>query len=124
MSEDRDSHSAKPQIGCYMSAEDAAKLAAYAQGLGVKRSILVSLLVLRELNCHRLPRLRSKHQYASLKKGRERVTARLGGTPLKDSFAAYIGKFGLGSDEAAWILFQAELSEKWLEKSLSDGNQD
>ncbi|WP_110298483.1 hypothetical protein [Blastomonas natatoria] len=107
-----------------MSAEEATNLSSYAENLGVKRSVLVSLLVLRELNCHRLAWLRTKHRYAALKKGRERVTARLSTMSLKDSFAVHISKFGMGSDEAAWILFQAELSEKWLEKSLFDGNQD
>lgn len=124
MPEDCNSQAAKPQIGCYMSTEDAANLSAYADKLGVKRSLLVSLLVLRELNCHRLPGLRPKYRYVAMKKGRGRVTARLSATSLKDSFTAHIGKFGIGSDEAAWILFQAELSEKWLEKSLRDGNQD
>lgn len=124
MSEDCDSQAVKPQIGCYLSSEDAAKLSAYAKNLGVKRSLLVSLLILRELNCHRLPELRPKHRYEAVKKGRGRVTARLSETSLKDSFTAHIGKFGIGSDEAAWILFQAELAERWLEKSLRNGNQD
>lgn len=113
----------KPQIGCYMSAADAAKLSAYAADLGVKRSLLVFLLVLRELNCHRLPGLRDQNPYEAVKKGRGRVTARLGESSVKEAFLAHIGKFNMGPDEAAWILFQAELSEKWLEKSLWNGNQ-
>lgn len=113
----------KPQIGCYMSPADAAKLSAYAADLGVKRPLLVLLLVLRELNCQRLPALRHHYPYESMKKGRGRITARLNERSVKEAFMAHIGKFDMGPDEAAWILFQAELSEKWLEKSLQNGNQ-
>lgn len=119
----RDGQQAKPQIGCYMAAADAAKLTDYARNLGVKRSLLVFLLVLRELNCQRLPFLHEQFPYEGKKPGRGRVTARLTTEALKTRFEAHIANHGIRSDEAAWSLFQAELSEKWLENSLWQGNQ-
>ncbi len=115
---------AKPQIGCYMSSKDAASLSAYAKKVGVKRPLLALLLVLRELNCRRLADLRDQHPYAGKGPELRRVTARVGSQALKVRFDAHISQFDIGSDEAAWILFQAELAEKWLENSLHHGNQD
>jgi hypothetical protein len=114
---------AKPQIGCYMSSKEADRVSKYARKLGVKRPLLGFLLVLRELNCHRLPTLRDRYPYPGKKKGRGRVTARLSTKALKTVLEKHIHRYGIGSDEAAWILFQAELAEKWMEKSLHKGNQ-
>ena len=106
-----------------MSSDEAAKLAAYAKRLSVKRPLLVFLLVLRELNCGRLAALRTRYPYGGKIKGHGRVTARLTSQTLKRAFDAHIVRLGVGSDEAAWILFQAELAEEWLDKSLHHGNQ-
>jgi hypothetical protein len=124
VSDDGDTQAARPQIGCYMSSDDAAKLSAYAKRLGVKRSILVFLLVLRELNCNRLVTLHDLYPYEGKKKGLSRVTARLSTKTLKRAFDAHIARHNIGSDEAAWALFQAELTERWLDKSLCSGNPD
>lgn len=113
---------AKPQIGCYMYGDDANKLSEYAKRVGVKRAVLVFLLVLRELKSTRLAQLRPKYPYQGKKEGLRRVTARLPSQSFKRAFEKHVAEIGMGSDEAAWVLFQTELAEQWLDKSLLAGN--
>jgi hypothetical protein len=46
------------------------------------------------------------------------VTAHFESLQLKAAFATHIRGLGLGSDEAAWLLFRGELLNRWLVRTL------
>lgn len=110
---------ADPQIGCYLSRQEAADLDAYARAFELSRPKLCVLLVLRELRCRRLRSLKGVNMTPVGKRVGTRVTTRAANEQVKIDFVAHASSLGLGSDQAAAILFRAELGERWLEAALS-----
>ena len=106
------------QIGCYLTRDEARRLDAHANEHELSRPKLCALLVQRELNLKRLGELKGRYAGSEPKKGTARVTARISREDLKTDFSALAEKFGLGSDDAAAIMFRAELREHWLTAAL------
>lgn len=119
-----DSSATDTQIGCYLSPEEAEQLDEYARGLELSRPKLCILLVGRELRCNRLGTLRDNAYSTIGKSTGVRVTTRPIHAHVKTAFTEHVGSVGLGSDEAAAIVFRAELDERWLEWAMSpEGNR-
>ena len=114
-----------PQIGCHMTEEEITSLDEYAKLIEVTRAAMCSLVIQRELRTGQLRRT-SRHRrpvYEGVKT-RRRVTVHVGNLELKEAFREHVSSLGLGSDEAAFVLFKRELKERWLFKTFGfRGNQ-
>jgi hypothetical protein len=109
------------QIGCYMTAREAADLCRLARVNELTRAKLLILLVLRELRTKRLRSL-APHHPERIGKGRgKRITARTARASVKLRFKRHAAECGLGIDEAAGVIFRAELRERWLMGALRAG---
>ncbi len=106
------------QIGCYLTREEAVSLAAYATEHELSRPKLCGLLVLREALRQRLYHLKGRYNGCERQKDATRVTARISNMEVKSIFLESARRCGLGSDEAAAIVFRAELDEHWLASAL------
>jgi len=102
------------QIGCNMTDVEAELLNDYAASLGLTRPAMCSLLVQRELRKPRLRRIRPSRGPKVGSDGPRRVTVHLRNADFKSAFTDHVRSLGLGSDEAAAILFRHELKERWL----------
>jgi hypothetical protein len=112
------------QIGCYLSERDAKALSAYARSLELSRPKLLALLVVRSVRSENLARLFATFAGSEPKSGAKRVTARIDDQALKARFIKAARKLGLGSDDAAAMVFRAELAERWLDAATRiDGNR-
>ena len=109
------------QFGCYMTPEEAKQLNDYAEGMEISRPKLCILLVVRELRCDRLAGLSRVDNSPLPKKESKRVSARAISPAIKAEFTKHAIAHGLGTDEAAAILFRTELAERWLEHCLCIG---
>lgn len=100
-----------------MTDEDVAALDDYARSIEVTRAAVCSLVIQRELRVRQLSRT-SRHRRSADCGGakRRRVTVHVGNPELKLAFTQHVTSLGLGSDEAAYVLFQKELKERWLFK--------
>lgn len=103
-----------PQIGGNLTQDEARDLKAYAAIFQLTLNQLGFLLVIRELNLERLPDLAVNFTQRVAKARRKRVTTRPKNPFIKIAFVEHAGKHDMGSDEAASIIFRAELSERWL----------
>ena len=102
------------QIACWMSDEEAEALEHYAGELEISRAALCALLVQQEIRERRLLELAQHYPaYTGLKEG-FRVTARIKSRDLKVVFSKHVRACALGSDEAAWLLFNSEPAERSL----------
>jgi len=108
----------KLQIGCNLTPNEGKQLNAHAEAHELSRPRLCALLVLRELNLKRLGELKGRYAGSEPKKGAARVTARISNEEVKTDFSDLAEKCGLGSDDAAAIIFRAELDEHWLSEAL------
>lgn len=99
------------QIGCYMTGAEARRLEDYAASMGLRLSSLCALVIQYELRKPTLRRIRPPKSEAPAG-DRVRVTAHLRNAALKAAFTGHVRSYGLGSDEAAAILFRAELKER------------
>lgn len=108
----------KVQIGCYLTPEEAERLRAYAEAHELRVPSLCVLLVLHELRCRQLNRLKARYLRKVGKTDGVRVTARIAERSIKDDFLEHVRTCGLGSDDAAGILFRAEPDERWLHNAL------
>ncbi|WP_155006505.1 hypothetical protein [Sphingomonas hengshuiensis] len=89
----------------------------YARELELSRPKLCALLILRSVRLDQLGSLNRDYARPEPKKKAIRITARVG-KELKNRFTAAAARLGLGSDEAAAMVFRAELEERWLEKMI------
>lgn len=108
----------KPQIGCYLTNDEAKKLRAYAEAHELSVPSLCALIVLHELRCQRLNQLKSTYLKKVGKQHGQRVTTRISEPEVKDQFCRHVERCGIGSDDAAAVLFRAELEERWLDQAL------
>lgn len=108
------------QIGGYLAPDEHAEFKGYAAQFHLKDSSLANLLVVRELRLRRLPTLKERH-VSGAAKARSRITAHQSNPQLKQAFDAHARACGISPDQAAAILFRAELAERWLEGSVLTG---
>lgn len=112
-----------PQVGCNLTPDEGDQLTLYARQHELSRPNLCGLLVVRELKLKRLAALKRSYGGSGSRKGGARVTARVS-RPIKAEFMIHVADVPMGADDAAAILFRAELSECWLSKAVSDqGNR-
>lgn len=110
------------QIGGYLQPDEHARFKAYANELGLSESALANLLLVREIRRKRLNDLKGKYSAGAPSESRERVTAHRPDAVMKIAFVAHSSKEGLKPDQAASILYRAELGERWLEQSIAGQN--
>ena len=110
------------QIGGYLNAIEHAEFKSYASEFHISESGLANLLIARELRCKRLRKLRIADACSSLAGSRERVTAHQRDNSAKVAFEARASEEGLRPDQAASIIFRAELREQWLAQSITSSD--
>lgn len=110
------------QVGCNLTRDEGRRLDEYAREHELSRPNLCGLLVVRELKLKRLNGLVGSFDGSGTRKGAARVTARVSGA-TKIEFAQHVAGLPIGSDDAAAILFRAELVEQWLAEAVMGGNR-
>lgn len=114
-----------PQITIRLSPTTKERFEAYAERLGLDASELAKLLIMRERYRQRLASLAGKGRLPA--KARrpagdgERlptVTAHLSSLEQVKTFDVYAHQCGLNRSTAGAHLLEAELDERWLERSL------
>ncbi len=105
------------QITAYLPSDDAGTFLSYSNSLGIDKSSLANLLIVRELRLNRLGFL-SRFRHSEPSASCIKVTAHLSDPAIKDAFAASAARHKLRPGTAASIIFRAELEERWLERSL------
>jgi hypothetical protein len=106
-----------PQIGGYLRPEEKKAFDEYIEQFKLRKGAVATLLILRELRCSRLPRLKERFAMPP-GSGRARISARPTDLSLKTAFEQHVSKFGMDPDPSAGIVFRAELHERWLEKAM------
>jgi len=106
------------QITGYLPRQEAEAFQVYAASLGIDKSALANLLILRELKRGRLPSL-AKFLHDEPRSECVKITAHVADERTKSSFKAAAGRQGLKPGAAAAILFRAEISERWLQTSMT-----
>lgn len=107
------------QIGGYLTPLEHDDFKSYSIQFCLSESALANLLLVRELRLQRLHNLKSKYLSRAPSDSRQRVTAHQPNAELKTAFEARSIEEGLKPDQAASILYRAELDERWLEKSIT-----
>jgi hypothetical protein len=106
------------QIGGYLTADEHLQFRQYAAQFHLKDSSLANLLLARELRLRRLPRLVQAYLPGAPLKQRSRITAHQSDGRMKEAFEALAHEAGISPDQAAAVLYRAELTERWLAKSI------
>lgn len=106
------------QIGGYLTPEEHAEFRRYAMGLHLKDSSLANLLLARELRLRRMAVLKQLFPPPAPLKERSRITAHQSDPAIKQAFEALARGAGISADQAAAILFRAELAERWLATAI------
>lgn len=102
------------QIVGYVTADEAAAFATYAEAMGIDVSALANLLLRREIKLGRLGGMSAPIvEHRSVK-----ITAHFKGDIAKARFTEHASQFSLRPGPAAARLFRAELEERWLERCL------
>ena len=116
------SRNRKAIIGAWISEADGRAFGSYALELGLDESALATLLIVRELHVGRLQAIAETRSAKSAKE--KRVTARPRQPEIETAFAKHALLNGFKPGQAAALLIQTELSERWLKSALeSSGNQ-
>ena len=107
----------KKHVYAYVSEEAGDAFEAYARECGLtSKSELLKLLISRELRIRRLKISRRTRQSPSAR--RTKVTAHMT-DELDAGLARHATELGVSTSHAAALLVEGELSERWLEKSLT-----
>lgn len=106
------------QIGGYLTPAEHADFKRYAAQFQLKESSLANLLIVRELSLKRLSSLKQSFSPGPLKE-RSRITAHQADPAMKQAFEAHAALAGVSPDQAASLIFRAELAEHWLTKSVA-----
>lgn len=109
------------QIGGYLRPDEGKKFDEYIQRFKLRKGVVPTLLILRELRCSRLPRLKERYPMPP-GNGRKRISARPTDLSMKKAFKNHVAQWGMAPDPAAGILFRAELHEKWLERATMESD--
>jgi hypothetical protein len=107
------------QIGGYLQPDEHASFKTYANDLGLTESALAKLLLVRELRRKCLNELKGKYPPGARSGSRKRVTAHRPDAAMKTAFSERCSEEGLKPDQAASILYRAELDERWLDKAMT-----
>lgn len=107
------------QIGCYLHPFEAEALSNYARSLELSRPKLCALLIVRAVRSDGLSSLVGRHPKSEPKAKATRVTARLDNPDTKQRFAQSAAALGLGTDDAAALVFRTELADRWLENAIA-----
>ena len=110
------------QIGGYLTPEEHAEFKGYAAEFHLKESSLANLLIARELRQRRLAELAKTFRTNAPLKKRCRVTAHQAEPNTKFEFEALARNAGMSPDQAASIIFRAELTERWVANSVRGAN--
>jgi hypothetical protein len=110
------------QIGGYLTPEEHEMFQTYAVEFGLSESGLANLLLVREMRRQRLHDLKGKYAAGAPSDSRQRVTAHQRNAALKMAFDERSSDEGLKPDQAASIVYRAELDERWLERSVGGRN--
>lgn len=109
------------QIGGYLTPDEHSEFKRYAAAFQFTESSLANLLIVRELRRQRLPKLRQLFASNAPLKERARITAHQSNERLKQTFDAHAQGAGVSPDQAASIIFRAELNERWLQRAVDSG---
>jgi hypothetical protein len=110
--------SPKIQQHGYMTARQHAEFQAYAHEHELQVASLGRLLLIRAIRLRRLPDHSLLTSERSVPKP-NKITAHLSNPGLKLTFAELAREAGLTPGAAAASIFEAELSERWLDRALS-----
>jgi hypothetical protein len=105
------------QIGGWLRPSEKAALQEYLSQFGIGPGAAATLLIVRELRCKRLPKLKDRFSKPTGAE-RKRVTAHQPDGQLKQAFKEHAAAFGMDPNPAASILFRAELEERWLQSAV------
>lgn len=106
------------RIGGYLNPEEHREFGDYSSSLCVTGSALVALLIARELRVKRLKDLVDQFRAGARVGIRKRISSPVLPNSLRDTFEDHAKTVGLSLDQAASILFRAELAERWLDRAL------
>lgn len=107
-----------------MTPEEADALTSYAKSMELSRPALCALIIHRELRRPRLKKLLRDGSHSSSSEGPNRVTVRISDQDLKQAFADHVKSCRIGSDDAAALLFRADLKERLIYRELAwNGNR-
>lgn len=112
-----------PQVTARLSPKIRARFEQYAQGLELDASELARILIVRELRVRRILRLQthpSERPAKSLDKAKDRkLTAHFHSANIIAEFDRYSTAQGFNRSDAAKLIFERELTKKWLLKALA-----
>ena len=106
------------QIGGYVSKAERGQFKKYAADLQISESAVATLLILRELQLRRLSQLKESYSLGAPANDRARITAHQSNDGLKAAFEARSGEEDMLPDQAASLVFRAELTERWLRHAI------
>ena len=106
------------QIIGYLTKAEKERFKKYAKGLDLDASALANLLIRRELEIRRLVLLYSKYHSEEGSADREKITGHQSSNATKRAFEKYVAGLGFRPTPSAAVLFRAELSERWLQKTI------
>jgi hypothetical protein len=110
------------QIGGYLKPDEHVKFKNYAAEFCLSESALANLLLVREIRLKRLEHLKHKYSAGAPSESRSRVTAHQRDLATKIAFEKRSSDESLKPDQAASIIYRAELEERWLERSMVGQN--
>jgi hypothetical protein len=99
----------------YLTPSERSAFQQYAERLGLDGTGLAGLLLARELKARRLSTMQVE---TASGQHRMKVTAHLANPEIKVAFAQHSRALNITPTAGATALFRAELSERWLEKSI------
>ncbi len=103
----------------YLTLGDHQAFQAYAHQLGLPAGRVALMLIRREMVAHRLSSLETQ---AGPGRTRAKVPGRFGDLREKAEFERHARSCGVSPAAAATLLFRAELTERWLARSLGGLN--
>lgn len=106
------------QVTAYLPAAEEEAFRRYARSLGLDKSSLAKLLLVRETRLGRLTSL-ANHRHRTPLAACVKVTAHAVDETVKDALMRSAERLRVGLGVAASIVIRAELHERWLERSMS-----
>jgi hypothetical protein len=107
------------QVTARLSTEIRAEFDAYAASVGLDASELARLLITRELRKRRILPASKRNPISRGKAPARKLTAHFHGSDIIADLDAYSTDNGYNRSEAAALIFERELTEKWLLSAFS-----
>jgi|GEM_PF-1836719 len=112
-----------PQVTARLSPKIRARFDQYAKSVGLDASELARLLIVRELRAPRVLRFQKRvsetHANTFRKYKERKLTAHFHSVDLIAEFDTYSTIHGFNRSDAAKIVFEQELNEKWLRRAFA-----